>query len=247
MSGLENSLIDEPYFYLVLTGYLYFVIMILPYIIFGFYFTYGIISIPDMFDVLLYPTIIGFLLLQIGKKTRANETQKTLYYYFLLIHMYGSGFHWAANAIHETIKNTVPQGSADAVSRALTYAYLLDEIVSHKIFFYAMFAILFIIAYWSKNASETVKGNMQMIGDISSIIAGFSIAVSLLEGQTALEGAIFAIFMVLYIYVNQKSFKAILEKPSQRYLFFMMVTTLIIFLLTLILFGKFIEPSEIIA
>ena len=241
---------DEKNFYtLLLTlGYAYFIIIILPYIIFGFGFSPWIISVPDLIDLILYPTIITIILVLMQSKIDdVPKWSKLLFAFFTVIHLYGSGFHWAANAIHETIKHTVPNSSMEAVSEALDYAYFLDEILSHKIFFYPLFILLLIVTYWATIREFNVENKSYIyFGDISSILAGFSIMVSTIEGQTPYETLIFAVLVITILTLKIKDIKEILSRPVARYMFLLAIFTLFFAALYLGVFGSFIQPSEIL-
>lgn len=245
---MDNSDEKSFYLYLIALGYAYFSIVILPYIVLGFGYSPWIISIPDLIDLVFYPIAITIILIFMHNKiSNVPNWSKLSFAFFTVMHLYGSGFHWAANAIHETIKHTVPSSSMDAVKEALNYAYFLDEILSHKIFFYSLYILLLIVTYWATIREFNIENKTYIyLGDISSIISGFSIMVSTIEGQSPYETLIFAILVVIILLVKIKDIKEILSKPVARYMFLLAILTLFFAALYIAIFGSFVQPSEVL-
>ena len=230
---------------LIVLGIGYFVVVIFPYLIFGFSFIPWIVSYPDLIDLLVYPLFMGLTLFYIYEKTPNKETPlKILYIALLVVHIEGHGFHWAANAIDVTIEN-IPNWTAIPQLISLhQYAYFLDEILSHKIMFYSISIIMLLILYWSERYETQLGKNMMHTLDISSIIFGFSIIVSFIEGQSPIEGIIFAIALIILGFIIYRNLSKIYQNTVARYMFNTAVAILVIAAIYYMIFHGFPQPSE---
>ncbi len=238
--------LEEINFLLWWLGFGVFFTLIFPYLIFGFYFQPWIISIPDMIDLVLYPPIIGLVLYFLFEKLGGNEAPyglRYIYILFLIIHFVGHGFHWSANAIHETLKHVEGSISADA----LAYVYFLDEILSHKIMYYSFYAMLLTLLVIDIKYSD-ISGRVDGLTMLSAILFGFSVMVSAIEGQSPFEAISMGIVVMLLIVLTTKDRGTgfLKRKPL---MFFMLLANIV--LLTIagaywVVFGGFLEPSKVL-
>jgi len=225
---------------LISIGFAYFLIIIFPYLIFGFSFTYGIISYPDLIDLLFYPTVIGMLLYYTWRRIgEGDEGLNYLFAFFLIIHFVGHGFHWAANAIDVTIENV--GGTPQQVH---SYAYFLDEILSHKIMYYSLIALLLIILYASKRINEEPGKWELVLGELSSLIFGFSVTISFIEGQSPYEAIIFGVLSIIVTFLHFGGLREIQNHPFARYYLRLGIWILIWASAYYALFHGFPQPSE---
>ena len=230
---------------LTVLGIGYFVVIILPYLIFGFSFIPWIISYPDLIDLLVYPLFMGLTLFYIYEKTPNKEKfLKILYMSLLIIHIEGHGFHWVANAIDVTIENVPDWGAIPQLVSLHQYAYFLDEILSHKIMFYSISIIMLLILYWSGRYEAQLEKRTIYTLDISSVIFGFSIIVSFIEGQSPIEVIIFAIALIILGFIIYRRLDRIYQNPVARYMFNTAVTILVIAAIYYMIFHGFPQPSE---
>jgi len=210
-----------------------------------------------MVDITFYGLIIGlsfFLLYE--EKFQATPTWiRYIFIYLFILHFTGHGFHWAANAINETILN-IGSGTPTSVSE---YAYYLDEIVSHYIMYPTFLGMLFVLLLAdiyvcpenkkSDRHSEpheiTVNVRRMLI---PSVVFGFSYMVSSAEAQLSYLAIFFAIAVIAVIFIKFKDgFSSGLSKSNFRvFLFtssFMILITAAIYWM---LFPGFPEPSKIL-
>lgn len=235
---------DNLYGIIWLLSISYFGLIILPYLVFGFSYVPWIISIPDLIDLAIYPVVICLLLITLFRKISGSMSDKILYSFITLLalHLLGHGFHWAANAIHETIKHS---GIYD--SETLSYAYFLDEIVSHKIMYYPLYLILMLLLIEDfTHGRENLDRNYLILSIPNGFLFGFSAIISAIEGQSAIEALLMATSAILIIYIL--SIKEKIQVRNYPYIAFMLIssiTMLIIGITYWFLFGGFIEPSQL--
>jgi len=230
----------KSYWGLIVLGFSYFCIIILPYLIFGFGFIYGIISYPDLIDLLLYPPIIGLLFYLTWRNLEVKS--EFLNYLFILlfaIHFVGHGLHWAANALNETMKYY-----GNVAESIHSYAYFLDEFLSHKIMYYTAIGMLLLILYVSKDLSSKLLIKEKLIAELSSLIYGFSITISFIEGQSPYEAILFGVIILLAPILYTRKIKEIYEKPFIRYFFHLGFWIILWASLYFVIFHGFPQPSE---
>jgi len=225
----------------------YLFILIIPYLIFGFSFTPGFISIPDLIDILLYPIVIGYIFVRLYHclfKDHEDRTLRFMYLLSIIVHFEGHGFHWAANAINETIIHI----GADTPETIANYVYYLDEIVSHKIMYLSLFAILYIILYLAIKYDLSVKENAIKSMLIPSLILGFSLPVTMIEGQSPYELIICA--SIVLIIILTEIFRSGWRKISNNLLLSLLLitsaTSIVLMVIYYIVFNGFPQPSEIL-
>ncbi|MGQ4891409.1 MAG: hypothetical protein ACP6IP_02870 [Candidatus Njordarchaeia archaeon] len=230
---------------LIILGFGYLIVIILPYLIFGFSFIPWIISCPDLIDLLIYPLYMGLTLFYIYEKTPKKERPlSVLYIALLIIHIEGHGFHWVANAIDVTIENIQNWESVQQLVTLHRYAYFLDEILSHKIMFYSISIIMIIILYWSNRYKAEINQKQKYLLDTSSIVFGFSLIISFIEGQTPIEGIIFAIALITFALILYRDIREIYDNFTSRFLFTMAMTIVIISAAYFAIFQGFPQPSK---
>ncbi|MCD6484804.1 MAG: hypothetical protein J7L47_06815 [Candidatus Odinarchaeota archaeon] len=237
----------------------FFAVIILPYLLFGFYFAQWYISIPDIVDITLYGLIIGlsFFLLYEEKLQAAPTWVRYIFIYLFILHFTGHGFHWAANALNETIIN-IGSGTPPSVSE---YAYYLDEIVSHYIMYPTFLGMLFVllladiyVCQESKKSDENTEPHeitmnvRRML--IPSVVFGFSYMVSSAEAQLPYLAIFFAIAVIAVLSIKFKfkdGFSSGLSKSNFRvFLFISSIVILITAAIYWMLFPGFPEPSKIL-
>lgn len=238
--------INRTYLYVWILSVSYFCLLILPYIIFGFSYIPFIISIPDLINLILYTpiiTVILILLFQDLSKSHSNIIIEHIFVFLLVLHFLGVGFHWAANAIHETLKHANVSGDA------ISYAYYLDEIIGHKIMYYPFFLILVLFLFLELKhyrASQEINYLYVILNILSGVLFGFSLIISGIEGQSAYETILMAIIILIIILLSSTSHKKEIGKlPFSSFIFVTSVSVLILGALYFYIFGGFIEPSQI--
>jgi len=230
---------------LCILGFGFFLLQILPYLSFGFKYIPGIISIPDLIDLALYPFIIGLTLYSIFTflvRKEDNIFLRYLFIFFLILHIEGHGFHWAANALDVTMDHTtgVPADLHE-------YAYFLDEHLGHWLLFYALFGMLlyFLLISIIKNRDEKVEKRW-LINQIAAFIFGFSLIVSGIEAQipyeTIIAGLIFLIVPIVFL--RQKLKDMFRERCLASYMFSTGLWIIIFASIYWIIFQGFPQPSE---
>lgn len=231
--------------YLWYLSLLCFFIITFPYIITGFYFVPGIISVPDLIDLILYPVVIGYILYLIYEEVFKNYEGilKPLYFVLVIIHYVGHGFHWAANALNETIKHL------DGVSNQYiaNYAYFLDEIVSHKIMFYSIIIILYIVLYMAirYNVGEGENALKMMI--IPALFFAFYISAAMVEGQSPYELLITMIgFLIVTLAYSRGEFSRINKNYVIAFFFIAAIISLAMASVYYAIFKGFPQPSEVL-
>ena len=225
---------------LIILGFAYFCIIILPYLVFGFGFIYGIVSYPDLIDILLYPPVTGLLLYFIWRNLNVrSEFLNYLFVLLFIIHFVGHGFHWAANAINVTMDNygNVPEA-------VHSYAYFLDEILSHKIMYFSVIGLLLLILYVSRDLTYELDSKKKILAELSALIYGFSITVSFIEGQSPYEAIVFGVIALLLPLIYVKGVKETYEKPFLRFFFHLGFWIIVWSSLYYVIFQGFPQPSE---
>lgn len=223
----------------------YFLLVIFPYLVFGFSYMPGIISIPDLIDLVLYPFVIGLILYTIFTHLVKREDNILIRYLFmilLILHIEGHGFHWAANALDVTIEHTV------GVPESLyNYVYFLDEHLSHWLTFYSLFGIFmyFLLVSIIKNRDEET-GKYWLVNQVMGLILGFSLIVSGIEAQVPYETIVAGlILLILSIIILKKDFKGMFkERTVISYLFSTSLWIIIFALIYWLMFQGFPQPSE---
>lgn len=232
--------------YLLSLGF--FSVIILPYLVFGFYFVPWFISIPDIIDLVFYGLVIGltlYCLYEIYLQDKATYIRYIFIYLFVL-HFTGHGFHWAANALNETIKNA----HSSVPSMVSEYAYFLDEIASHYIMYPTFLLMLLLLLVG--NLSQTSANSQQKIKVkliIPSVIFGASYFVSSAEAQLPYLTIIFAILFLVVIFAYSKK-KETIDLNKYTFALFILESSIVILITALVywlLFPGFPEPSEILA
>jgi len=223
----------------------YFLLVIFPYLVFGFSYIPGIISIPDLIDLALYPFVIGLILYTIFTHLVRREDSiliRYLFMFLLILHIEGHGFHWAANALNVTIEHTT-----DVPESLYNYAYFLDEHLSHWLTFYTFFGILmyFLLVSIIKNRDEEA-GKYWLVNQIMALIFGFGLIVSGIEGQVPYEtiaaGIILLMFPIILLKKNiKRMFK---ERTVVSYLFSTGLWIIIFASIYWLIFQGFPQPSE---
>ena len=218
------------------------IIIILPYVVFGFNSFVGWTTIPDLVDIFLYTPVMGVLLYNLYKLTKGDaKLPKWLEYLTLIIlfiHFEGHGFHWAANAIDVLTERENVVGVVHNV------AYFLDEIVSHIVYFSTLILFFFLLSYiqYVYNPQE-VKNKLKVIG--SGIFFSFVYTISMIEGQYILYGmALAAIYAILigYLYTKKK------DIVKQSIILFFLIYSVFVFVWSgvyIAIFGSLKQPSEI--
>jgi len=227
----------------------FFAIIILPYLVFGFYFSPWYISIPDIIDIVFYGLVIGlsFYLLFEEKLSHAPSWIKYLFIYLFILHFTGHGFHWAANAMNESIINA-GSGTPQYVSE---YAYFLDEVLSHYIMyptFLAMLLLLLVADMFYLQKEKEEYSNAMKLMSIPSIIFGFSYMISSAESQLpylTIAMAVAYICMIGWI-LKVKGYDELNKRPYQAFIFETSIVILIVAIIYWILFPGFPEPSKIL-
>ena len=230
--------------YLWALSLFFFAIITAPYLITGFYFTPGIISIPDLIDLLLYPVIIGYILFLIYKELFRDYQGylDPLYFLLIIIHFVGHGFHWAANAINETIKHF-----DGASTYAANYAYYLDEIISHKIMFYSIIGIFYIILYMAIRYGVGKGEKALKIMTIPALVFSFSFSAAMVEGQCPYELLITTIiFLLITIWYARRDLSKLNNNYVIAFFFIASVFSLALASTYYIIFRGFPQPSEIL-
>jgi len=226
-------------------GFGFFLLQILPYLVFGFKYIPGIISIPDLINLTLYPFVIGLTLYSIFTSLIRKEDSiflKYLFIFLLILHMEGHGFHWAANALDVTMDHTT------GVPAALHgYAYFLDEHLGHWLLFYALFGMLlhFLLISVVKSRDEKVE-KLWLINQIAAFAFGFSLIVSGIEAQmpyeTIIAGLIF--FTIPIVFLKEKLKEMFREKCLVSYMFSTGLWIIMLASIYWIIFQGFPQPSE---
>ncbi len=236
---------DKMYLLLWILSIGYFFIVILPYIIFGFTYIPWIISIPDLIDLIFYPPVIGLTLYAIYRSIICGKKNSLIDYFFILflvIHFIGHGFHWAANAIHETIKHASIYDTS-----TISYAYFLDEVLGHKIMYYPLyFMLLLFLLEEIRYLNASYGKNYLFLNIPNGIIFGFSLIISAIEGQSPYEALALASFSILLVILFfRKSLGKVKNFPYSSFALVTSMTIVATGIIYFLIFGGFIEPSKI--
>lgn len=226
-------------------GLSFFLLQILPYMVFGFGYIPRIISIPDLIDLTLYPFVIGLTLYSIFVFLIRREDNIFLKYLFLcllILHVEGHGLHWAANAIDVTMDHTL------GVPTTLhEYTYFLDEHLGHWLLFYALFGMLlyFLLISIIKDRDENIE-NRWLVNQIFAFIFGFSLIISGIEAQIPYETIIVGlIFLAIpMVFLRQKLREIFKKRCLASYMFSTGLWIVIFAAIYWLLFHGFPQPSE---
>ncbi len=237
--------LDDTYTLTWVLSISYFCIVIMPYLIFGFSYIPFIVSIPDLINLIFYPPVITLALYLLFNKLSEKQSSRIINYVFIILlvtHFVGFGFHWASNAIHETIKHLNVNNS-----ELISYAYYLDEILGHKITYYPFYIILLLfLALENKYTPESSKKNFLVLNIPNGFLFGFSLLLAGIEGQSAYEILSIALLVVIILAFLSLSLKRrIGNLPFSSFILISSFTILVLGAIYWYLFGGFIEPSEI--
>jgi len=230
---------------LIIYSIAYFLIVISPYFVVIAAPGAGLGWVPDTIDLILYFPVFGIILLELFRNVVPNDAPKSLQYLILLaimLHFYGHGFHWAANAINTRI----PANSELTVKE---WAYFLDEILGHKIMFGGLLLFVFSmsfceIVYTKYGAEQYSRTKLALF----AMFQGVTLTLAFIEGQFIYDAfVLIAIYTIFLAALGKKfeNFREILKKP---FVFFWLVTLLSIYLwsaLYILLFGGLFQPSEL--
>ncbi len=233
--------------YSILTTYsvVYFLVVIAPYLVVLVAPRSGLRWLPDMVDLVLYLPVIGIIFIELIRNIMPNDAPKGVQYLILLsaiLHFYGHGFHWSANAIDVRM----PEGSEPTVKE---WAYFLDEILGHIIMFGGLLLFVYSLAlseaiYTSYHREEYPKHILVAFG----IFHGFTLTLAFIEGQFIYYAFILILlYVVLIAILGEKSdgLSRTLQKP---FILFWFSTLLSIYLWSAIyflIFGGLYQPSEL--
>ena len=221
----------------------FFFIEIIPVLIFGFSYIPGVISIRDMIDIFVYPPIMGYLFYMIYNEVfrEYNGLVSPLYFLAVVLHFEGHGFHWAANALNVMMEHAGISGVV------LKYAFLLDEIISHKMMFHAFIVILLIILYMATKYRIGESENALKYMFPAGILFGFSLSAAMVEGQSPYELIITCIIILLIITLTPYGgFSRVKRNDVLAFLFSMALFSLVLAGAYYAIFKGFPQPSEIL-
>ncbi|MEX0567643.1 MAG: hypothetical protein Q6363_000585 [Candidatus Njordarchaeota archaeon] len=220
---------------------MYFLIIIFPYIIFGFKIESGLVSMPDLIDLVFYPPVFGVLLFVIYESVKSDNQPKYIKYIafiMLVIHFEGHGLHWAANAIDVLVygNSSIPKEIAD-------FAYFLDEILSHKIMFGGILGFFFVLFVIDIRYNKYKKYNP--VWGLLGIVQGLLFTISFIEGQFIIDAMIIvAVFLVSMFVIHGKDILKARDKPMCWFVLLFLISMYIWAILYVLIFGGLYQPSE---
>jgi len=230
--------------YLSVYSLLYFLLVIFPYLAFGFCSTRLFVGIPDLIDLTLYVPVFSFILLSIFwcyDISNIPDWLRFLAYFSLVLHFWGHGFHWAANAVDVALSNN------SAPSEVINFAYFLDEILGHIFMFSGLLLFVFVLTYIDIiYVDEYPHFNRIRLGFFGFFL-GFSLTLAFIEGQYIRYALILcAIYIIsLLLYCGKTRNTLIFRSP---FIYFWIIAFLSIFVWSSIyvaIFGDFYQPSEL--
>ena len=228
---------------LVAISVVWFFVIILPYLLFGFNSFVQWTTIPDLVDIFFYTPIMGFFLYMLFKKVKEGKEipfwLEFLAILALFVHFEGHGFHWAANALDVLAERNNITGIV------LEVAYFLDEIVSHIVYFGALILYFYVLSaiQYGYNKKE-VSNKLKVMA--SSVFFSFAFTISMIEGQFIYIGMVLSIIYIVAIvlmYVLKDK-----DVINQVIILYWLIFSVCVFLWSGVyyaIFGSLKQPSEI--
>ncbi len=204
------------------------------------------INFPDLIDLIIYAPFMMIILFELYRSYEVRDGR--IKYGFMLAYgafFEGHGIHWAANAVdllqHCSDSSCLARYGEAAESQKL--AYFLDEILGHKLMFYPLLIILLIFLLLDTEAN--LNKNEKIALYIAGVLHGFYLIVATVEGQTGLEGLIFATISILLI-LYKFGFEGMKKRPFATFIFITSITMLVLGISWWAYWGALIEPSKVL-
>lgn len=206
---------------------------------------YPLMSWQDAIDILTPLVLIPlyWLMFKYGSEKDSTLAEEIGFMVLAALWVAGQGMHLSANSVNNLSEGLAKNQVIDILSTdiyKLTYFY--DEHLSHYLWHIGILTLsaLLILREWRGPLGKTA--NLGLVIP-AGIIHGFTIALISLEGQTALLGFPFSIAVSLVILFW--GFKGLRQRPIRLFFFITFLLAALIFLVWLILQGRFIEPTEV--
>ncbi len=211
-----------------------FVLQIVPYLVFGFSKTLPppLNSVPDLVDIAIYMPFVAVSFYTVYLELVGGSPRLLKWSYMLSYALFfeGHGLHWAANSIDVY------------TGEAIWVAYMLDEVISHKVMFAGMFLMVALgglSEFWMESRGRLLPS---MVG---GVFMGFSASLMYIEGQSAPEFLAASILYVLLTYtIKAIKGRSLRSMPFLTFSITSMGSSAFFMLLYLAVFGSFIQPSQ---
>ena len=203
------------------------------------------INFPDIIDITLFVPFMAIILLSLYRSYNIRDKKlSTILLIAYVIFFEGHGVHWAANALdllqHCEGADCLARFGEAAESQKL--AYFLDEIIGHKLMYYPLFLILLIFLLIDTELKMSRQERFLLY--LSGVLHGFYLIVATVEGQTGIEGLIFAA-LALIICLRM----GLSDTKKRPFALFMLTTSIVMLVLGIswwAYWGALVQPSKIL-
>lgn len=206
---------------------------------------YPLISYQDALDLLTPMVLIPiyWLLFKAGASKESSLAEEIIFLLFAIFWVQGQGMHLSANSINNLIESLAKSQVIDIKPTDIyRLTYFFDEYLSHYLWHVGILGLAALLIYreWKRPAQ---KSTTWWAAILAGIIYGFTYFCIFLEGKNVLMGLPFAILVVAFALISERSRLA--QRPVLAFFFISCLFAFILFVGWGLYWGGFPEFSDV--
>ncbi len=219
-------------------------LLLLVFLRFGFQ-PYPLVSYQDVFD-LLTPLVlipIYWLLFKFASGEDSCLSEEIAFIVLTVFWVQGQGMHLSANSINNLIETLAKSQVIDIKPTDIyRLTYFFDEHLSHYLWHIGLLGLAALLIYreWKRPAE---KSNTWWAAILAGIIYGFTYFCIFLEGKNVVMGLPFAILVVAFTLISERSRLA--QRPLLTFFFISFLFACLLFTGWGLYWGGFPEFSDV--